>query len=47
MIAFSSDEELIMGLSCMKDKTFLLYIKGELPFTLKFWIQIPDSGHIC
>ncbi|XP_023698744.1 sequestosome-1 isoform X1 [Paramormyrops kingsleyae] len=29
MIAFSSDEELIMGLSCMKDKTFLLYIKEK------------------
>lgn len=29
MIAFSTDDELIMGLTCIKDYTFRLFIKGE------------------
>lgn len=28
-VAFSSDDELMMGLACMKDATFRLYIKGK------------------
>uniref|UniRef100_A0A3P8S6Z4 PB1 domain-containing protein n=1 Tax=Amphiprion percula TaxID=161767 RepID=A0A3P8S6Z4_AMPPE len=28
LVAFSSDDELMMGLGCMKDATFRLFIKG-------------------
>lgn len=31
LVAFSSDDELIMGLACMKDATFRLFIKGKTP----------------
>lgn len=29
LVAFSSDDELMMGLACMKDATFRLFIRGE------------------
>lgn len=29
LVAFSSDDELMMGLGCVKDSTFRLYIKGK------------------
>lgn len=29
LVAFSSDDELMMGLACMKDDTFRVFIKGE------------------
>lgn len=29
LVAFSSDDELVMGLGCIKDNTFRLYIKGK------------------
>uniref|UniRef100_A0A3Q3GQC7 PB1 domain-containing protein n=1 Tax=Labrus bergylta TaxID=56723 RepID=A0A3Q3GQC7_9LABR len=29
LVAFSSDDELMMGLACMKDATFRLFIKGK------------------
>lgn len=28
LVAFSSDDELMMGLGCMKDSTFRLFIRG-------------------
>lgn len=28
LVAFSSDDELMMGLACMKDSTFRIFIKG-------------------
>lgn len=28
LVAFSSDDELIMGLACMKDSTFRIFIRG-------------------
>lgn len=28
LVAFSSDDELLMGLACMKDSTFRIFIKG-------------------
>lgn len=31
MIAFSSDDELMMGLTGVKDGTFRLFIKGKRP----------------
>lgn len=30
LVAFSSDDELMMGLACMKDATFRLFIKGTI-----------------
>lgn len=30
MIAFSTDDELMMGLTLLKDETFRLFIKGTL-----------------
>uniref|UniRef100_A0A8C5IBP6 PB1 domain-containing protein n=1 Tax=Gouania willdenowi TaxID=441366 RepID=A0A8C5IBP6_GOUWI len=29
LVAFSSDEELVMALTFMKDETFRLYVKGQ------------------
>lgn len=31
MVVFSSDDELLMGLNCMKDETFRIFIKGTTP----------------
>lgn len=28
LVAFSSDDELMMGLACMKDNTFRIFLKG-------------------
>lgn len=28
LVAFSTDDELMMGLACMKDATFRIFIKG-------------------
>lgn len=30
LVAFSSDDELMMGLACMKDSTFRIFIKGTV-----------------
>ena len=35
MIAFSTDDELMMGLTCIKDDTFRLFIKGSI-YTLTY-----------
>lgn len=48
LVAFSSDDELMMGLACMKSDTFHLFIKGtnmlstHLKLTLVFmavWVK--------
>lgn len=31
LVAFSSDDELMMGLACMKDNTFRIFLKGTAP----------------
>lgn len=34
MVVFSSDDELLMGLNCMKDDTFRIFIKGTPPLEI-------------
>lgn len=49
LVAFSSDDELLMGLACMKDSTFRIFIKGT-DVTVTSWLaqrcitMVTESG---
>lgn len=40
LVAFSSDDELMMGLACMKDNTFRIFLKGTAVPT------VPPKGRL-
>lgn len=47
LVAFSSDDELMMGLACVKDNTFRLFIKGTNTDTPEchhtYWLYLDPS----